>query len=326
MGVAVGCGINPKLSDIDPYLMAQSAVDEAVRNVLAVGAEYGRPEAVLALTDNFCWPDPVKDKTKAAALVRACYGMRDAALALGAPLVSGKDSMKNDYVGRREGQEVKISVPPTLLMTCVARVPDVRQARTSDIKAAGDVVYLVGLGEFGLLGSELHSLLSEKLRDKGGNDRQVVLPAAGAPSKPRAGLPQWEVANRVYRWLGGAEGKRQTHVRSVHDVSEGGLLVAVAEGLLARGLGAALEVPDGRDPWEYCFGEGFHSFVVSVRGAAAPEVEEEWGLLGVPHRRLGVATSDGKLDVTWKGPAGRQSIQVPTEQLTRAWRREGYWE
>ncbi len=93
-GIAVGCGINPKLSDIDPYLMAQSAVDEAVRNVLCVGAEFGRPESVLALVDNFCWPDPVGHPEKTAALVRACYGLQDAALSLSAPMISGKDSMK----------------------------------------------------------------------------------------------------------------------------------------------------------------------------------------------------------------------------------------
>src|SRR5206468_1554838 len=141
-GLAVGCGINPKLSDIDPYLMAQSAVDEAVRNVLCVGGEFGRAESVLALVDNFCWPDPVQDLGKAAALVRASFGMRDAALALGTPFISGKDSMKNDFRGKHEGKPVVISVPPTLLVTAMARVPDVRLARTSDFKAAGDAIYL----------------------------------------------------------------------------------------------------------------------------------------------------------------------------------------
>ncbi|MCC7442732.1 MAG: phosphoribosylformylglycinamidine synthase [Bdellovibrionales bacterium] len=327
VGVAVGCGINPKLSDVDPYLMAQSAVDEAVRNVLAVGAEYGRPDAVLALVDNFCWPDPVNDAGKAAALVRTCYGLREAALALNAPLVSGKDSMKNDFTGRIQGQEVKISVPPTLLMTCVARVPDVRHARTSDFKAAGDVIFLLGHGEFGLLGSELHSLLSERLREKGGHDRQVVLPVGTAgQGRVRAGRPHWEVANRVYRWLGGAEGKRQLHLRSAHDVSEGGLGVALSECMIARGLGAAIDLPEGNDPWEYCFGEGFHSFLVTVRGATASEVEEELSGLGVPFRRLGMVTSSRQLEVNWKGPAGRQSFQLSTAQLAQAWKKEGYWE
>ena len=89
-GIAVGCGINPKLSDLDPYLMAQSSVDEAIRNVLCVGAEFGKPEHVVSLIDNFCWPDPVSDPGKAAALVRACFGLRDSARALSVPLISGR--------------------------------------------------------------------------------------------------------------------------------------------------------------------------------------------------------------------------------------------
>lgn len=93
VGIAVECGINPKLSDIDPFTMAQSAVDESVRNVLCVSADFGQRESVLALVDNFCWPDPVGDPLKSGWLVRACYGLRDAALALSAPLVSRKDSM-----------------------------------------------------------------------------------------------------------------------------------------------------------------------------------------------------------------------------------------
>ena len=90
---------------------------------------------VLALVDNFCWPDPVGNPANSAALVRACYGLRDAALALQAPLVSGKDSMKNDFRGKKNGQPVTISVPPTLLMTAVAKTSDVRTARTADFKA-----------------------------------------------------------------------------------------------------------------------------------------------------------------------------------------------
>src|SRR5690606_15059920 len=138
--------------------------------------------------------------------------------------------------------------------------PDTRLARTADFKAAGDVIFMLGPGDFGLLGSELHSMLVERLRERGGNDRQVVLPVSRtAGSRVRVTGPDWDVANRVYRWVGGAEGKRQHHIRSVHDVSEGGLLVAVAECVIARGLGAAVVIPDGVDPWEFSFGEGFHS-------------------------------------------------------------------
>jgi len=216
-GLAIGCGIVPRLSDLDPFLMAQASVDEAVRNVLAVGAEFGREESVLALCDNFCWPDPVSDTAKMAALVRACYGLQDAALALSAPLVSGKDSMKNDFRGkRRSGEPVTISVVPTLLVTAVGRVADTRHARTSDFKGAGDAIYLLRAARPGLLGSEL------------ADAEASVLHLRGFSPGSQPGFPDWERARKLYSWLGGTHGKMQPKLRSVHDLSDGGLLVASA--------------------------------------------------------------------------------------------------
>jgi phosphoribosylformylglycinamidine synthase II len=309
-GMVVGCGINPKLSDLDPYLMAQSVVDEAVRNVLCSGADYGKPESVLALVDNFCWPDPVSNTDSCAALVRACYGLRDAALALQAPLVSGKDSMKNDFRGKKNGQPVTISVPPTLLMTAVAKVSDVRNARTSDFKAAGDVIYLLGGERLGLLGSELQVMLKE--RGQGLPDPQT-----------RAGEPHWAEARRTYSWIGGAAGKEQSKLRSLHDVSEGGALVAVAEGLIARGLGAHLTLPAGVNAWELSFGEGFHSFVGSCAEMDAGALEAEWTAAQIPFRRLGVVTGQDRFEVTM---SSGHSWQVSTRQLRMAWQKGGYWE
>ncbi|MEK7691715.1 MAG: AIR synthase related protein, partial [Bdellovibrionota bacterium] len=226
VGLAVGCGLNPKLSDVDPYLMAASAVDEAVRNVLCTGGEYGGPEKVIALVDNFCWPDPTHDVGKAAALVRASAGMAQAALALGIPLVSGKDSMKNDFKGRLGEEEVKISVPPTLLMTAIARVGSVGSARTSDFKCPGDFIYLLGHGAsegaLGLRGTEIEAWFREQ-------GREIVVADATTPILP--GLPNWAVAKRVFAWIGGLEGARAARVASLHDVSDGGLMVAIAEGL-----------------------------------------------------------------------------------------------
>ena len=305
-GVAVGCGINPKLSDIDAYLMAQSAVDEAIRNVLAVGAEYGRPESMLALVDNFCWPDPVGDPQKTAALVRACYGLRDAARSLSIPLISGKDSMKNDYRGSRQGNPVTISVPPTLLMTAIGKVPDIRHARTADFKTAGDVLYIVGGTQLGLVGSEFHSCY-------------VVL-----PGKQCLAEPNWQEAVRIYSWLGGASGKEHNRLRSVHDISEGGLLVAVAESLIARGLGAFISVPVESDPWEFCFGEGYHSFVVSIPESDVSALETEWTVSDVPFRKIGAVITQERLDVSFEG--GQKTWSIPTRQLRTVWERGGYWE
>lgn len=317
-GLAVGCGINPKLSDIDPFIMAQAAVDEAVRNVLCVGGEFGSAESVLALVDNFCWPDPVGDPQKTAWLVRACYGLRDAALALSAPLISGKDSMKNDFRGKLNGKPVSISVPPTLLMTAVAKVADIKNARTADFKAPGHFIYLLGGSDFGLLGSEYHVMSSE---------RSNTLSSFGGPL--RIGRPSWDLARRVYSWIGGSQGKLQNRLKSLHDISEGGLLVSIAEGLLARGLGARLQIPSERNAWEYLFGEGFHSFIATVSPEDASAVEGEWDEKNVPFKRLGTVDSQDRLEVflgNSKDVEAKPVLSVGVKQMRLAWLKEGYWE
>lgn len=307
-GLAVGLGINPKLSDVDPLVMGQAVVDEAVRNVLCVGAEFGHRESVLALVDNFSWPDPVGDSFKTAQLVRACFGMRDAALALSTPFVSGKDSMKNDFKGRLGDQEVKISVPPTLLIHAVGKVQDIKQARTSDFKHPGDLIYCLGPAKFGILGSQWEGLIpTEK--------------SLGVIPK-RIGVPDWSVARKVYSWIGGGIGKAQSKLKSLHDVSEGGLLVAIAEGLIARGFGASIYLPAERNIWEICFGEGFHTFVASAAPEDAPALEAEWKENDVPYFSLGKVEATDRLEVF----ADRLLLQVTSKDLRAAWVREGYWE
>lgn len=311
MGLVVGCGINPKFSDVDPFLMAQSVVDEAVRNVLCVGAEYGVKESVLALVDNFCWPDPLGDTAKAGALVRACYGLRDAALELSLPFISGKDSMKNDFRGKRGGEPVTISVPPTLLVTAMGRMPDIRYARTADFKRAGDLIYLIGDSDFGLLGSEFLSMVPSHAKSA------------------RASHPNWKLARRIYSWLGGTTGQEQRKLKSLHDVSEGGLLVAVAECLIARGLGATLTIPKSVDPWEFSFGEGFHSFIGSVSELDAGAFEVEMTSLALPFMKLGSTNSSDRLEISVSRGSNNQSAarwSVSVKQLKLAWQKGGYWE
>jgi phosphoribosylformylglycinamidine synthase len=318
-GLVIGCGINPKLSDIDPYLMAQSVVDEAVRNVLCAGADFGRSDSVLALCDNFCWPDPVGDPLKMAWLVRACYGMRNAALALSAPLVSGKDSMKNDFRGKRRGEPVSISVPPTLLMTAVAKVSDIRSALTSDFKRVGDVIYLLGSESFGILGSELACLIKDP---RAGEPLDI-----GPSDNQRVAEPDWILARKVYSWLGGAMGRERGKLRSLHDVSDGGVMVALSEGLLARGLGAEVTLPACQNPWEISFGEGFHCFIASVTEADSFNMESEWTALEVPFTRIGVVTAGDQLEVQVPvrgGAALRWKASV--KNLRAAWLKSGFWE
>ena len=134
-GVVIGCGINPKYGDLDPYHMAMCAVDEAIRNVVAVGAD---PERI-ALLDNFSWGD-CKQPEVLGAMVRAARGCHDAAMLFGAPFISGKDSLNNEFRG--EGETIRI--PHTLLVSALGQVDDVTRCVTSDFKRAGSKVVLVG--------------------------------------------------------------------------------------------------------------------------------------------------------------------------------------
>ena len=161
-GVVVAQGINPSYSDIDTYHMAACAIDTAIRNAVAVGANLEH----MALLDNFCWcssdePERLGQLKEAA---RACY---DYAIGFGTPFVSGKDSMFNDFKGfNEEGEPVKISVPPTLLVTSVGVMDDVRKTVSLDAKFDGDLVYVLGFTENELGGSEYFSMVGERQRGR----------------------------------------------------------------------------------------------------------------------------------------------------------------
>ncbi|HSZ57328.1 MAG TPA: phosphoribosylformylglycinamidine synthase subunit PurS [Tepidisphaeraceae bacterium] len=133
-GIAIGCGLAPHIAD--PYQMALTAIDEAVRNVAAVGADPRR----VALLDNFCWPS-VDDERTMGTLVRACEACRDAALAYGIPFISGKDSLHNQFTNSETGQVIRI--PNTLLVSAIGVIEDVRQCVTMDLKSPGNPLCLL---------------------------------------------------------------------------------------------------------------------------------------------------------------------------------------
>jgi phosphoribosylformylglycinamidine synthase len=133
-GVALAVGMAPHV--FDPYEMAISSIDEAVRNAVAVGADPGK----LAILDNFCWPS-VDDEKTMGALVAACEACRDAALAYGIPFISGKDSLHNQFTNSETGEVIRI--PNTLLISAIGVVDDVRRCVTMDLKRPGNVLYRI---------------------------------------------------------------------------------------------------------------------------------------------------------------------------------------
>lgn len=250
-GLAIACGANPEYGLLDPWAMAAAAVDEALRNAVAVG---GDPERA-ALLDNFSWGNCDKPD-RLGSLVRAAEACRDAALAYGTPFISGKDSLNNEY---RVGGE-SLAIPPTLLISALAPVPDVGRALSMDLKQAGNAVYLVGLTGPELGGSQW--LLSRGL-------------AGGRVPRPDLALAP-ALLRRLHAAL--AAGL----ARSCHDLSEGGLAVAAAEMAFAGGLGLELElarVPAGELPAGHdrdaalLFSESCTRFLVEVEPGRAAAFE-----------------------------------------------------
>jgi phosphoribosylformylglycinamidine synthase len=155
-GIAIGCGLAPQIED--PYEMALAAIDEAIRNVVAVGAD----PAKIAILDNFCWPS-VDDERTMGTLVRACEACRDAALAYGIPFISGKDSLHNQFTNSETGEVIRI--PNTLLISAIGVIEDVRKCVTMDLKQPGNAIALLSTqtvrpSEL----ADLHRSLAEAIR------------------------------------------------------------------------------------------------------------------------------------------------------------------
>jgi len=164
-GLAFTQALQPTYGLIDTYHMTAATIDEALRRLLAVGAD---PERVGGV-DNFCWPsvqyDPQENpdgKYKAAQLVRANWALRDICLAFGIPLLSGKDSMYVDgYINGPFGEAHRISGLPTLQFTATGIVDDVRRCVSADFKLPGDLIYLLGETRDELGGSEYYDLFDK---------------------------------------------------------------------------------------------------------------------------------------------------------------------
>ncbi|MBK9711502.1 MAG: phosphoribosylformylglycinamidine synthase subunit PurL [Kouleothrix sp.] len=308
LGLAIGCGINPRYGQIDPYWMALACVDEALRNVVAVGGD-PRQAAIL---DNFCWGDP-REPDRMAALVRAAAGCYDAALAYGAPFISGKDSLNNEYRGA-DGRRTPI--PPTLLISALALVPDVRRTTTMDLKEPGNYIYLIGETRDELAGSHYGE------RPTTNDQRQMISEDApssfafGRSSVPKVDL---EVAPRLFAALHAAIAGGLA--RACHDLSEGGLGVAAAEMAFAgmRGLRLDLRAAPRRDglddPATLLFSESPSRFLVEVRPADAAAFEA--ALAGLPIGRVGEVTDGGELSIA--GLGGEELLRAGLADLKAAW-------
>ncbi len=293
-GLAVGCGINPRYGELDPYAMAALAIDEAVRNVVAVGADPAR----VALLDNFCWGNTDRPEVLGS-LVRAAEACRDVAVAFGMPFISGKDSLNNEF--KAGGQS--IIIPPTLLISALGQVPDVRRCVSMDLKAAGNQLFLVGVTRPELGGSHYH----------------LVTGHAGGT------VPQVDLALAPRLFAAVHEAIRRGLVRSCHDLSEGGLAVALAEMCFAGGIGADvtnLAAAGAAAEDVLLFSESPTRFVLEVRPADVPALQQLFAP-DLPLTPLGQTTREPRLRVASRD--GEWLLWSPLAALKEAWQKPLAW-
>lgn len=301
-GLVIACGMKPEYGDFDPYWMAAAAIDEAVRNCVAVGADPAR----IAILDNFCWGNTDRPETLGS-LVRAALACRDVAIAYGTPFVSGKDSLKNEFsYTKGDGSRETISIPPSLLITALGQIEDVSTAVTMDLKRPGNVVYLIGRTK-----EEFGGTLYQLLEGQGGGQVPRLDPAESRP-----------IFTAVH------EAIRRRLVRSCHDLSEGGLAVAAAEMAFAGRFGLDLDLAplaEGtgvkRDDF-LLFSESNTRFLTEVSPERCAEFESLF--VGLPVTRLGLVTEAGRLRVHRGGQY--DVIDAPLGELKAAWQRPLAWD
>ncbi len=295
-GVAVANGINPSYADIDPYWMAASAIDEALRQITSVGGSIEQ----TVLLDNFCWGNPDKPD-RLAALVRAARACYDFAVAYGTPFISGKDSFYNEF---SDGERT-IAIPPTLLISAICVMDDVRRAVSMDAKAPGNSVYIVGRTRDELGGSRYYRMLGFI-----GRNVPTVDAAAGSGNMSR-------LHGAISRGL----------VASCHDCSEGGLAVAAAEMAFAGGFGMSLDLdavprdPDADRDDTVLFSESNSRFVVEV--PVGREADFEAQMEGSPFGRAGTVSGDDRFLV--RGLRGAEIVSTDLTTLKEAWQQPLRW-
>lgn len=291
--VVVACGLRPRYGLVDPYWMAASAIDEALRNCVAAGGDIER----AALLDNFCWGSPDRPD-QLAGLVRAAQACYDIGRGYRTPFISGKDSLYNEF---RTAAGDSLPIPPTLLVSAVSIIEDGRRTVTPDFKAPGSLVYLVGESYEELGGSEY-------CRINQGLGREV----------PKVDAAQ---GRRLMKALGRAIAHGL--VRACHDLSEGGLGVALVEMAFAGRVGCEVRlrhVPGAgrfqRDDY-LLFSESNTRFLCEV--APNRRAGFERLMRGLPCARVGRTTASGELVVT--GLSGEEVIRADLGRAEDAWRR-----
>ena len=344
-GLAIGCGMAQNIAekatdrgvalDGDSYFAALAAIDEAVRNVVCAGADPTR----IAILDNFCWAK-CDDPRQFGALVRAAEACYDGALAYRTPFVSGKDSLSNQFT--QENGQV-ITIPQTLLITAMGIVPDITKSRTMDAKAAGNVLLIVGDTTSAMGGS--HAAMVAKGQGPGARgqaekdvaqrlESQIRNPKSEIPnlsSIRNLSIPRVDLTAGPRNAAAVADLIERSLVASVHDCSDGGLLVAATEMAFAGRIGLEIDlthVPtpsaaDAISEFEACFAETPSRYLVEVAPAKVDAVVRALKERDVPFAQVGVFAKHDRITVR-TGKLGRL-MDESLDTLRDAWLKPLDW-
>ncbi len=283
-GVMIAHGLNPVLNSLNPYAGSIWAATEAVSNAVASGAN---PDE-LVLIDNFIWPYP--DEASLYDLDRAVDACVDFVTATGMPFISGKDSLSSTYRAL-DGSVLKI--PPVLCISCFGRVADVTQTISTDFKRPGSIIALIG---------------RRNVQQMGGS---AYFDVTGAAS-PR--VPLIDPAQLITTLRSLYQANRSDSVLACHDISEGGLLAALAEMCLGGEMGAAVNLPANERADYSLFNETAGCFLVEL----ADQAQSEELFKDVPHIILGHTTAEPNISVT---QANNNIFNISTAKLFTAWQK-----
>jgi phosphoribosylformylglycinamidine synthase subunit PurSL len=302
-GLAMAQVLLTDYGDIDTYHMVTASVEEGMRRVVAVGGDPGQVGGV----DNFCWPSIIHDERdnpdgqyKAAQLVRACWGLKDACLGLGIPLLSGKDSMYVDgRLKSRHGLTRRVSGPCTMMFTATAPVPELRRVQTLEPKLAGDLLYLLGHARDELGGSSLYGLWG----------------------LTGLNVPQTDFSQSLKTCAALSQALDLGLAASACVLSRGGLAYACARMVLAGELGLTLELDalagaEGLSPLRRLFSESTGRLAITVAPEKAGEFEAL--LAGVPFARIGRVSMERRLRAS---AGGAKVLDLGLGEMRRAFTR-----
>lgn len=292
-GVVISCGINPNYGKYDAYNMAVSVIDEALRNLVATGGDITK----AAMLDNFCFSSPAR-KEVLGDIVLSARGCYDAAKAFGVPFISGKDSLNNEWV---DDQGKSHLIPPTLLISAIGIIDDVNRCITMDLKSENSEIYLIGETKEELGGSEYlkhYNIIGGKVPNI-----------------------DYKKAPEIMRRLHSAIAKGI--VLSCHDLSEGGLGLAISEMAFSGNIGVEIALDNiiyhGANRREdfIIFSESNSRFLVEITKENAQKLVAIFEDL--PITRIGQTKKEKKLTIF----AGKKIlIDLPFTQIKAKWQRK----